>query len=108
MIIGGHRRTMIDGGIGGGMSPDLYLYDEVKKLYPGKKIFLVSLATGQDKNKSKIVLQYSLDGTFIKEWKSTMDVERNLGFAHTHISECCRGEQAYAYGYLWKYKKEID
>lgn len=58
------------------------------------------------KNKSKIVLQYSLDGTFIKEWKSTMDVERNLGFAHTHISECCRGEQAYGYGYLWKYKKE--
>lgn len=61
-----------------------------------------------DKSKSKIVMQYSLDGTFIKEWKSTMDVQRNLGFAHTHISECCRGEQAYAYGYLWKYKKEID
>jgi carboxypeptidase C (cathepsin A) len=60
------------------------------------------------KNKSKIVLQYSLDGTFIKEWKSTMDVQRNLGFAHTHISECCRGEQAYGYGYLWKYKKEIE
>lgn len=57
---------------------------------------------------SKTVLQYSLDGTFIKEWKSTMDVQRNLGFANTHISECCRGEQAYAYGYIWKYKKEID
>ena len=60
-----------------------------------------------DKNKSKVVLQYTLDGTFIKEWKSTMDVQRNLGFAHTHISECCRGKQAnYAYGYIWKYKKE--
>ena len=60
-----------------------------------------------DKNKSKVVLQYTLDGTFIKEWKSTMDVQRNLGFAHTHISECCRGKQAnYAHGYIWKYKKE--
>lgn len=57
---------------------------------------------------SKTVLQYSLDGTFIKEWKSTMDVQRNLGFANSHISECCRGEQAYGYGYLWKYKKEIE
>ena len=54
MVIGGQRRTMIDGGIGGGMSPDLYLFNEVRKKYPGKKIFFVSLATGQDKNKSKI------------------------------------------------------
>ena len=55
---------------------------------------------------SKPVLQYSLDGTFIKEWKSTMDVQRNLGFAHAHISECCRGKYTYAYGYIWKYKNE--
>lgn len=61
-----------------------------------------------DKNKSKVVLQYSLDGTFIKEWKSTMDVQRNLGFCHSYISECCRGKQSYAYGYIWKYKKEIE
>ena len=38
-----------------------------------------------NKNKSKIVLQYSLDGTFIKEWKSTRDVQRNLGFNQSHI-----------------------
>ena len=60
-----------------------------------------------DKNKSKPVLQYSLDGTFIKEWKSTRDVQRNLGFDNSHISKCCRGKQAnYAYGYIWKYKNE--
>ena len=55
---------------------------------------------------SKTVLQYSLDGTFIKEWKSTMDVERNLGLANSHISECCRNIIKTAYGYIWKYKKE--
>lgn len=60
------------------------------------------------KNKSKVVLQYSLDGTFIKEWKSTMDVRRNLGFCQSHISECCRNIIKSAYGYLWKFKKEID
>ena len=59
-----------------------------------------------DKNKSKPVLQYSLDGTFIKEWKSTKDVQRNLGFDNSHISACCKNIRKSAYGYLWKYKKE--
>lgn len=61
-----------------------------------------------DKNKSKVVLQYSLDGTFIKEWKSTMDVERNLGFDNANISKCYRNIKKTAYGYIWKYKKEIE
>ena len=58
------------------------------------------------KSRSKIVLQYTLDGTFIKEWKSTMDVQRNLGFAQSHISECCRNIIKTAYDYLWKFKNE--
>lgn len=56
----------------------------------------------------KPVLQYTLEGIFIKEWKSIIDVQRNLGFCQSHISKCCRGKQAYAYGYIWKYKKEIE
>ena len=59
-----------------------------------------------DKNKSKVVLQYSLDGTFIKEWKSTKDVQRNLGFDNSHISKCCRNIIKTSYGYIWKYKNE--
>lgn len=61
-----------------------------------------------DKNKSKVVLQYSLDGTFIKEWKSTMDVQRNLGFDNANIVNVCNGKRRIAHGYLWKYKKEIE
>ena len=57
---------------------------------------------------SKPVLQYTLEGIFIKEWKSTMDVQRNLGFYQSSISECCRNIRKTAYGYLWKYKKEIE
>ena len=60
------------------------------------------------RSQSKIVLQYSLDGTFIKEWKSMMDIQRNLGFNQSHISECCRNIRKTAYGYIWKYKKEIE
>ena len=50
---------------------------------------------------SKPVLQYTLDGEFLKEWKSTHDVERNLGYAHTNISACCLGKYKYAYGFVW-------
>ena len=60
------------------------------------------------RSQSKKVLQFKTDGTFIKEWKSTKDVQRNLGFDNSHISKCCRGKYTYAYGYIWKYKKEID
>ena len=55
---------------------------------------------------SKPVLQYTLEGIFIKEWKSTMDVQRNLGFDHANISRCCKNIRKTAHGYLWKYKKE--
>ena len=53
---------------------------------------------------SKPVLQYSLDGEFVKEWSSTIGVERNLGYLHNNISNCCNGKRKSAYGYIWKFK----
>lgn len=59
--------------------------------------------------KAKVVLQFSLDGTFIKEFPSVREVERQLGFFQSHISDCCRGNtrcRTYK-GYIWKYKEVI-
>lgn len=53
---------------------------------------------------SKPVLQYTLDGELIREWKSTMDVQRNLGYFQTSISACCLGKYKSAYKFVWKYK----
>ena len=53
---------------------------------------------------SKPVLQYTKDGIFVKEWKSTHDVERNLGYDQSHISRCCLGKLKSTYGFVWKYK----
>ena len=53
---------------------------------------------------SKPVLQYTLDGEFVREWKSLMDVERNLGYFQTYISSCCLGKHKSAYKFVWKYK----
>lgn len=56
------------------------------------------------KNKSKKVLQYTLGGEFVKEWESTMAIQRALGLFRSNISLCCQGKYQQAYGYKWRYK----
>ncbi len=53
---------------------------------------------------SKCVLQYDLFGKLIKEWPSTMEIERTKGWYASNISSCCRGVHKSAYGFIWKYK----
>lgn len=52
---------------------------------------------------SKPVLQFTKSGEFIREWPSTAEVERELGYSNTHISECCSGKRKSACGFVWKY-----
>ena len=54
--------------------------------------------------KSKPVLQFDLDGNFIKEWPSMMEIQRQLGYSCSFICRCCRGKAKTAYGFIWKYK----
>lgn len=60
---------------------------------------------GKDNPTSKPILQYTKDGTFIKEWASARDVERELGIKPPNISKCCKGIRPSAGGYVWKYKE---
>ena len=53
--------------------------------------------------KSKPVLQYDLEGNFIREWPSTMECERN-GYQNTGISHCCLGKLKTYKGFIWEYK----
>jgi len=53
---------------------------------------------------SKPVLQFSKIGRFIQEWSSANEVERVLGFQHSHIAECCNEKLKSYKGYIWKYK----
>ena len=49
------------------------------------------------------ILQYSMDGEFIKEWPGQVDALRELGI--NHISSACNGKHKSAGGFIWKYKK---
>ena len=50
--------------------------------------------------RSKPVLQYTLDGKFVREWESYRECKRN-GF--NHVSECCRGKRKSCGGFIWRY-----
>ena len=57
--------------------------------------------------KSKPVLQFTLDGEFLREWPSTREIERQLGFDSSAVCRCCNGKQKTSYGYIWKYKETL-
>lgn len=52
---------------------------------------------------SKTVYQFSIDGQFIREWPSGMEVQRQLGYSQGNIAACCRGEHKTVYGFKWSY-----
>ena len=49
----------------------------------------------------KPILQYTLDGEFIREWPSATDVGKEV---RKNIVNCLKGRHKSAYGYIWKYK----
>lgn len=54
---------------------------------------------------SKPVLQYTLDGEFVREWISATEAGRN-GFSQSSINNCCLGKAKTHKGFRWSYKKE--
>lgn len=54
--------------------------------------------------KCKPVLQYSMNGEFIKEWETPRDAFLTLGIQAQNIAKVCRGERKSSGGYIWRYK----
>lgn len=56
-----------------------------------------------DKNK-KPILQYDLDGRFIKEWPSAVDAGKVLEISYSDINRSCKKETLTSAGFQWRYK----
>ena len=56
------------------------------------------------KSINKPILQFDLDGNFIREWECATDVGREV---QSHICDCLKGKRKTACGYIWKYKEDI-
>lgn len=59
----------------------------------------------QQKDSSKQVFQYTIDGKLIKIWDSTNECGRN-GFDQSTVAACCRGDYGFKThkGYKWSYE----
>ena len=67
----------------------------------------IELVINSQKDKITVpVLQYDLNGNFIKEWKSVTEAKKILGIDNSAIHKCCKGNKNYSHsgGFIWKYK----
>ena len=49
------------------------------------------------------IIQFTKYGTFVKEWPSLSEAERQLGIFKQSICECLKGRHKSAGGYIWRY-----
>jgi hypothetical protein len=59
-----------------------------------------------DSKIKKPIIQYDLNGVFIKNWESSCQIERELNFCQSNVSACCKGKYKQAYGFKWEYNKQ--
>ena len=52
------------------------------------------------KAKYKAIVQYTLDGEFIREWDSAIVAGRELGLKNDQITRCCTGINKTSYGFI--------
>ena len=54
----------------------------------------------------KPILQYDLNGNFIKEWELLKDIKEQLGIKIKNINSCINGNRNIVEGFIWKRKEE--
>lgn len=55
---------------------------------------------------SKRIIQYSMDGEFIKIWDSVIEAAIALDIFQENIATCARGKNKSSGGFKWKYEKD--
>ena len=85
-----------------------YSFDNIQLMTWGENDTKGSLdvRNGINNKHSKAVLQYDLNGNFIKEYYSMAQAERETGVSHSNISNVCQHKRYLitSGGYKWEYK----
>lgn len=92
-----------DGTIGRKYTPSLEHREKLAKAAIGKKMS-ESTKNKMGNNQKLPILQYDLQGNFMKEWDGVIDATKAVGKHSTNIMRCCQGKFKQAYGFVWKYK----
>ena len=78
-------------------------YDYNLEYGNGRKRRAKTLTNGKG---CKPINQYTINGEFVREWKSGKEIENETGYKQAGISACCKGKKyrQTAYGFIWRYK----
>lgn len=68
---------------------------EAKKGKPNK-------VKGENKPNAKRIVQYDLNGNFVRVWSYMKQASDALGISYTGINACCNDRQKTAGGFIWK------
>lgn len=64
----------------------------------------LSLANiGKISSRRKPVMQFSLDGIFIKKYDYVLQAAKELNMSHSNIVNCASGKSKFSNGFIWKY-----
>lgn len=65
---------------------------------------------GKSSNRSKAVVQFTVDNIFLKKWDCAKDAQRQINVNNSAISMCCHNKKKHstAGGYKWKYLSDIQ
>lgn len=93
----------------------IHLYDSINSGYntiPGGSSYHDYVYTKEVREKmaeisSKAVIQYSLDGEFIKDWKSASEAGRVLGIQPSLISKCCNRATKHCREFIFRFAGDV-
>lgn len=80
--------------------------NNVENLQWCNNLYNINYGTGKERSalkRSKKVLQYDLEGNFIKEYISLSEASRQNNINVSNICNVCNGKRKQANGYIWKY-----
>jgi group I intron endonuclease len=90
-------------------SEDLKRKSSIRTSGYNKKNGIMIPDWGVKKGRDKVVkaiVQYSLNGDFISEYGSIIEVENKLGIDHSSVNFVCNGKRTQAGGFIFRYKTE--
>lgn len=86
------------------------MIDSIKNSYKTnperKEKFRKTMMSNGKKTSIKPILQFTLDGQFVREWECSSDITRELGFNRSSIFNCVWGKTKSSHKYKWIYKEE--
>lgn len=65
----------------------------------------IELSENSRKDNIRPILQFDLDGNFIKEWASQTEASKKLSVSRQNISKVALGKRNQTGGFIWKYKE---